>query len=285
MSRNYQAELVGVFGSPVAENPTGAMLEAGFASLGLDWRYLTIEVKPEDLAVAVGGAKAMGFRGFNLTIPHKVSVIPLLDQLSPQAELIGAVNTVRRQDGKWIGENTDGRGFLRGLKEDAKVDPKGRIAVLMGAGGAARAIAVELILAGLAHLIVVNRSESRGKALVADLTAKTGASVQFQLWPDPCFVLNHNIDLLINATSVGLFPNVKAMPAIDLTGASKAMVVCDAVFNPAETMLLRHARAHGLRTLDGLSMLVYQGVIGFELWTGQSAPEEVMKAQLIHELR
>ncbi len=281
---NYQAELVGVFGTPVAENPTGAMQEAAFAALGLNWRYLTIEVQPEDLAAAVVGAKAMGFRGFNLTIPHKVSVIPHLDRLSREAELIGAVNTVVRDGDLWVGENTDGRGFLRALREDAQVDPKGKFAVLLGAGGAARAIATELVLAGVERLVVVNRSADRGQDLVDDLVKKTGVRAEFLLWPDPCLEVPVEADLLINATSVGLFPNVEAMSAVNLRGAPAGLVVCDAVFNPAETMLLSHAKAFGLKTLDGLSMLVYQGVIGFEIWTGQKAPEKVMKDALSREL-
>ena len=284
MSRNYQAELVGVLGTPVAENPTGAMQEAAFAALGLNWRYLTIEVQPEDLGRAMDGVRAMGFRGLNLTIPHKVAVIPYLDRLSREAELIGAVNTVRREGNLLIGENTDGRGFLRGLKEDAQVDPRGKTAVLLGAGGAARAIATELILAGVKKLTVVNRSEARGAALVESLVARTGGTVDFQTWPAPCLEIPADTDLLVNATSVGLYPNVEAMPAVDLRSAPKGLVVCDAVFNPAETMLLAHAKAFGLKTLDGLSMLVYQGVIGFEIWTGLRAPEKVMKDTLVHEL-
>lgn len=284
MAKNYQAELVGVFGTPVAENPTGAMQEAAFAAAGLNWRYLTIEVLPQDLEQAVRGAKAMNFRGFNLTIPHKVAVIPYLDRLSREAELIGAVNTVRLGDGAWVGENTDGRGFLRGLREDAQVDPAGKTAVLLGAGGAARAIAAELILAGLKRLIVVNRGAERGRALVDDMKRKTGADIEFVEWPEPVLTVPEGTDLLVNATSIGLFPNVDAAPAVDLTSAPKGVVVCDAVFNPAETKLLRQAREAGLKTLDGLSMLVYQGVIGFELWTGAKAPEKVMKQALANEL-
>ncbi len=284
MAKNYQAEIVGVFGTPVAENPTGAMQEAAFAAAGLNWRYLTLEVQPSELGRAVDGARAMSFRGFNLTIPHKVAVIPHLDGLSREAELIGAVNTVKMVRGKWIGENTDGRGFLRGLRDDAGVDPAGKRVVMMGAGGAARAIAAELILADVARLTVVNRSVHRGLGLVQDLKTKTGANIEFVEWPDPCLSLPEDTDVLVNATSIGLYPNVEAMPEVDLRSAPAGMIVCDAVFNPAETMLLGNARARGLRTLDGLSMLVYQGVIGFELWTGVKAPEKVMKDALKAEL-
>lgn len=283
MAKNYQAELVGVLGTPVAENPTGAMQEAAFAAAGLNWRYLTMEVQPENLATAVAGAKALGFQGFNLTIPHKVAVIPLLDALSHEADLIGAVNTVRREGDHWIGENTDGKGFLRALTEDAKRDPRGAKAVLLGAGGAARAIAAELLLAGLSELTVVNRSAGRGQAMVEDLVERTEGNVRFVEWPEPVYEVPEGVDFLINATSVGLYPNVEAMPAVDLARASKTMLVADAVFNPAVTRLLEVAQARGFATLDGLSMLVYQGVIGFEIWTGAKAPEAVMKAALVRE--
>src|ERR1044072_8642547 len=147
MAANFKAELVACFGQPVAENPTGVMQEAAFRAAGLDWRYLTVEVAPEDLADAVRGARAFGMRGFNLTIPHKVAVMEHLDEIAPEAAVIGAVNTVRRDDrGRLVGENTDGKGFLRGVRQDAGVDPKGKRAIVLGAGGAARAILTEMAL-------------------------------------------------------------------------------------------------------------------------------------------
>lgn len=274
---NYKSELVAVFGQPVAENPTGVMQEAGFAASGLDWRYLTIEVAPENLSAAVQGARVMGFRGFNLTIPHKVAVMQYLDAISPEAMMVGAVNTVRRDGQTLIGENTDGKGFLRGLRIDAGVDPEGKRVVVLGAGGAARAIATELALAGAAEITVVNRSRDRGLSMTADLRAQVSTEVRFVEWAGT-FAVPAQADVLVNATSIGLFPAVNAMPDVDLSAARA--VVCDAVFNPPMTPLLRAARNHGLRVLDGLSMLVYQGVIGFELWTGRKAPERVMKDAL-----
>ena len=145
---NFKQELTAVFGQPVAENPTQAMIEAAYKHHGLDWRYLTIEVAPENLAVAVKGAGVMGFKGFNCTIPHKVAVIPLLDELGESAALMGAVNCVVRDGDRWIGQNTDGKGFVESLKE--LTDPKGLEITILGAGGAARAIAVELALSGAA---------------------------------------------------------------------------------------------------------------------------------------
>ena len=279
MAANYQAELVGVFGQPVAENPTGVMQEAGFASAGLNWRYLNFEVPPDKLGAAMQALDALGMRGINLTIPHKVAVIEHLDELSPEARAIGAVNTVRIEAGKKIGENTDGKGFLRGVRTDAGTDPKGKRVVMLGAGGAARAIGTELVLAGAADLLVVNRSPSRGTTMVADLRSATGGSVRFEQWQGT-YAVPSNCDLFVNATSIGLYPDVAAMPPVDFSDAREDMLVADAVFNPPETRLLATAKAHGLPTLDGLSMLVYQGVIAFEMWTGQSPDESAMKAAL-----
>jgi shikimate dehydrogenase len=279
MPANFKAELVGCFGRPVAENPTGAMQEAAFRALGLNWRYLTVEVSPENLRGAITGVRAFGMRGINLTIPHKVAVMDHLDHVAPDAAIVGAVNTVRREGDRLIGENTDGKGFLRGLRQDAGVDPKGKRFVVLGAGGAARAVVTELALAGASNVLVVNRSIGRGRQMVDDLTSKTGAAIGFEAWP-PVYIVPGDLDVLVNATSIGLYPDVDSMPPIDLTRTRPGMLVCDAVINPPETRLLRAARERGLPVLDGLSMLVYQGVIGFELWTGQKAPEAIMKAAL-----
>ena len=273
---NFKAELVACFGQPVAENPTGVMQEAAFAAAGLNWRYLTIEVAPEGLGDAVRGARAMGWRGFNCTIPHKVAVIPFLDELSREARIIGAVNTVRREGNRLIGENTDGRGFFRGLTQDGGMDPKGKRVVLLGAGGAARAIATELLLAGVDDLIVVNRSSERAAPMVDDL--KKHGPIRFAPWR-VAYEVRPETDLLVNATSLGLYPNVDWMPDVDLSRAR--CLVADAVFNPPVTKFLAAAQARGLRTLDGLTMLVYQGVIGFEMWTGAKANEGVMKQTLL----
>lgn len=279
MPANYQAELVGVLGRPVAENPTGAMQEAAFAAAGLNWRYLNIEVPPERLADALVGVRAFGMRGINLTIPHKVAVMQYLDEIAPDAAVIGAVNTVRRDGERLIGENTDGKGFLRGVRQDAGLDPAGARVVVLGAGGAARAVATELALAGAAQITVVNRTPARGEGVAADLRANTPAAVRFETWRG-VYRVPAETDILVQATSIGLYPDVDGMPAVSLDDAPAHMLVSDVVFNPPETRLLAAARARGLPVLDGLSMLVYQGAIGFEMWTGEKAPEAVMKQAL-----
>ncbi len=276
---NYKAELVGVFGHPVAENPTIVLQEAAFRALDLNWRYLTIEVYPQDLADAVRGLRAFNMQGINLTIPHKVAVLEHLDAIADDARLIGAVNTVRRDGDKLIGENTDGKGFLRSLREDARLDPSGKRVVVLGAGGAARAITVELALAGASEITVVNRSPERGTTLVDLLNEKTATSARFVSWKDT-YAVPDATDVLVNATSIGLFPNVTEKPDIDYETIRANMTVCDVIPNPPHTPFLQEAEARGATTLDGLGMLVYQGAIGFKLWTGRDAPVEVMRRAL-----
>ena len=211
---NFKQELTACFGYPVAENPTQAMIEPAYRKLGLDWRYLTLEVKPENLQAAVDGARAFGFQGFNCTIPHKVAVIEHLDGLGESASLMGAVNCVVNRDGKLIGENTDGKGFVSSLKE--VTDPAGKSVVIFGAGGASRAITVELALAGVTDLTVVNRDPLRGEALSDLLNTKvkaaTGGSLhtKFEVW-DNEFQIPDGTDIVINATSISL--NVSDLPA------------------------------------------------------------------------
>ena len=276
---NYKAELVGVFGHPVAENPTVVMQEAAFWKLNLNWRYLTIEVRPEDLGDAMHGLRAFNMRGINLTIPHKVSVLQYLDEISDAAKLVGAVNTVINKDNRLIGKNTDGKGFLRSLVDDAGVDPTGKRVVLLGAGGAARAIAVELALAGASEITVLNRSAQRGEDLVALLNSKTTAKVDFVLWDHEYFV-PAECDVLVNATSIGLYPDIHSKPSLDYSSLLDSMVVCDVIPNPPDTLFLKEAQGRGARIVGGLGMLVYQGAIGFKLWTGLDAPVAVMRTAL-----
>ena len=271
---NYKAELIGVFGHPVSENPTVVMYEAAFAELGLNWRYLTIEVYPQDLAAAMKGVRAFNMRGINLTIPHKVAVLPYLDEVKPAAALMGAVNTVVRVGDRLVGENTDGKGFMTALTQDAKVDPRRKRVVILGAGGAARSITVELALAGAERLTVVNRSPGRGQELVELLNSRTPVKAVFAAWSGS-YAIPAGTEILVNATSIGLFPNVNEKPEIAYDSIRPGMVVCDVIHTPM-TPFLAEAQGRGAQIVDGLGMLVYQGAIGFKLWTGLDAPVKVM---------
>jgi shikimate dehydrogenase len=274
---NYKAELVGVLGYPVAENPTVVMQEAGFRALDLNWRYLTVEVLPRDLGAAMQGVRAFNMKGINLTIPHKVEVLKYLDEVKPDAALMGAVNTVVRIGGKLVGENTDGKGFMHSLTHDAGVNPKGKNVLVLGSGGAARSITVELAQAGAEQITVVNRSSERGRVLTDLLNSKTSSKAKFIPWHGQ-YAIPNDTDILVNATSIGLFPNVNAKPDINYDSVTSKMVVCDVIHTPM-TPFLKEAHDRGAKTVDGLGMLVYQGAIGFKLWTGLDAPvDEMYKA-------
>lgn len=274
MEKNYRAELTGCFGDPIDGNPTGVMEEAAFAACNLNWRYMTLKVKAEDLETAFAGCKAMNFNGLNLTMPHKRNIIPLLDGLTQAAEIIGAVNTVLVRDGKWIGENTDGKGFVTALKMSG-AELTGKNVTILGAGGAARAIGVECALAGARKITIINRTEKNGTELAQLIGEKTPADSQYLPWT-PKIAVPDGTDILINGTCVGLHPNGHEKPDIDYDTITAGMVVSDVVFNPVDPLFLQEARARGAKTVSGIGMLVQQGALNFTSWTGVEAPVDVM---------
>ena len=269
-------ELVSCMGQPVAGNPTQFMMERAFEDCELDWRYLTLEVPAENLKDAMAGFRAMGLRGGNFTIPHKVEVIQYLDGLSEAAERMGAVNCVNVVDGKLIGENTDGKGFVQSLK--TLVEPAGQKVVIIGAGGAARAISVELGLNGVTDITIVNRTESRGQELVDVLNNIDDVTATLNVL-DGDYEVDEDVNVVINATCIGL-GDAEARVPLDVETLSSQMVVADVVFNPPMTRLLRDAQQRECRVLDGLGMLVNQAVIGFNIWTDVDPRPEVMREAL-----
>ncbi len=281
MGKSYRSELVGVFGCPVEENPTGVMEEAAFAKMGLDYRYLTIRVEEGNLKTAMEAVKAFQMKGINLTIPHKVEVLKYLDELSPAAEIIGAVNMVVNRDGKLWGENTDGKGFLLSLEQEG-VTAEGKNIVILGAGGAARAIAVEMALAGAAKIWIVNRGVKRGEELTKLLREKTRTQAEYVKW-EGALKLPAETDIVVQATSIGLYPDVQEKPDVDYDTVTDKMVVSDVVFNDPHTLFLQEAEKRGAKTINGLGMLANQGARNFTLWTGVEAPVEVMTKTLKRE--
>lgn len=262
---NFLSKITGSFSTPAAGNPTVAMVEAAYKHHGLDFRYLNCEVLPKDLASAVMGARAMNWVGFNCSLPHKVEVIKYLDGLGESAALMGAVNCVVLRDGKYIGENTDGKGFLQSLK--AVVSPSGKNVALLGAGGAARAIAVELALENVSRITIVNRDQKRGESLVDLLNSKTKSKAEFKLW-DNNYKVPIDVDILVNATSIGMSPDIDALINIDINSLRAELVVADVIVNPPMTNLLIDAQSRGCKIVDGLGMLINQAVLGIKYWTG-----------------
>jgi shikimate dehydrogenase len=276
-ARGFLSVLTGSFATPAAENPTVAMVEAAYGHHRLDARYINCDVPSRALGDAVRGAMAMGWVGFNCSIPHKVAVVPHLDGLGESAAIIGAVNCVVRRGDRFIGENTDGQGFLTALR--TVIDPAGKALVVFGAGGAARAIAIEAALAGAASLTIVNRDPKRGAGLVELVNEQTPAHADLVVW-DTSYHLPATTSIVVNATSIGLFPHVEDRLDIELSSLESHMVVADVIPNPPRTALIRDAQARGCVTLDGLGMLVNQGVISINHWTGLDADPKVMRKKL-----
>lgn len=271
---------VGLLGWPVGHSRSPAMHNAAFQALGLNWEYLLLPVAPEYVADAVRGLRAFGFAGANVTVPHKQAVMAGLDEVTVEARAIGAVNTIVNREGWLVGHNTDALGFLRALRE-AGVEPRGCRAVVLGAGGAARAV-VYALLAARAQVTIANRTVGTARRLGNEFGALFGARVLvLPLTMDLARVLVA-ADLLVNTTSVGMARPGDPRPGADPLPAGLALragiAVNDLVYAPLETALLCRARAAGAQTVDGLGMLVHQGAAAFELWTGQKAPVETMRA-------
>lgn len=282
MSETFLSELTGCFSTPSRGNPSVAMVEAAYKYHKLNFRYINCEVSTKNLANAVLGAKAMNWMGFNLSIPHKVSVIQHLDGLGESAEVMGAVNCVVNRGGKFIGENTDGKGFLQAFK---KVDsPSGKKIAILGAGGAARAIAVELALDGAKNFMIINRDEKRGQELASLLNTKLNAAAQYVAWV-PKFKIPDFIDLLINATSVGMADSGSYDLDVDLGSIKKTMIVADVIINPPQTNLLKSASGVGAKTIDGIGMVVNQAVIGVKYWTNFDVDPAIMHEELQRVLK
>lgn len=250
------------------------MHNAAFEAVGVNAHYEARDVAPENLAEVVASLRDPAVLGANVTIPYKLEVLPLMDSLTNSAEAIGAVNTIVNRQGRLLGHNTDASGFLRALQEDAKLSLSGATVVMFGAGGAARAVAYALLGAGIARLQVYNRTAERAEGFAADF-----GTLEVLAEADLAEAV-HQADLLVNTTSAGmerngLDPDVSPLPAGVLP---RDGFVCDLVYRPERTRLLKDAEASGLRTQNGLSMLVYQGAEAFHCWTGRTAPVEVMLA-------
>ena len=227
------------------------------------------------------GMRAVGMKGVNLTMPHKVAVLEYLDELSEAARIIGAVNTVAARDGKLIGENTDGKGFVRSLT-DAGLPLTGKVIAILGAGGAAKAIGVECALAGARKIHIINRNTARGEALAETIRNHTAAEAAFHPWEGTAEI-PADAQILINATCVGLVPDVDRCPDVRYDQIRPGMPVCDVVFNPAMPLFLQKAQERGAQAITGLGMLVNQAALNFEIWTGVEAPRDVMMEALKRE--
>jgi shikimate dehydrogenase len=277
-------KICGLIGDPVEHTMSPVMHNAAFKKLGLDYIYIPFRVRAEDLAQAVGGIKALNIKGFNVTIPHKVAIMPMLDGLDPLAGKIGAVNTVVNDNGDLRGYNTDASGFLQALLERG-VEPGEKNTVVLGAGGASRAISYTLAERD-AHLTILNRQLELDWAVelawrISHDLAKDARALELNF--DNLTVALEKADILINATSVGMSPNSDETP-VPARLLKPELVVFDIVYNPIRTRLLKEAEAAGARIIGGIDMLAWQGALAFEKWTGQPAPLDLMRKEAIKAL-
>lgn len=275
----YQEKLVGVFGDPVDENPTVVIMQAAFDAAKLPFRYLTIQVKEGDLETAIKGMKAMNFTGIGITMPFKREVIKYLDGVSDAARIMNAVNCIYYKDGMLFGENTDGKGFMESLRV-GKVDVSGKNITILGAGGVASAISVELAFNGAKHINIVNRSK-RGAELAATINSNSSTKAEYFDFVSG-YKVPENTDILVNCTPIG-FEDPTKRPDIEYGSVKSDMIVCDVIPNSMCTEFLAAAQEKGCRTFCGLEMLVYQGVLGYEYWTGESPDVGVMLSAIKHE--
>jgi shikimate dehydrogenase len=278
-----KTKLCGVIGDPIEHTMSPPMHNAAFIHMGLDYVYVSFHVKEAELGKAIDDMRALNIRGLNITLPHKVAIIPLLDKLDPLAEKIGAVNTVTNDYGMLEGSNTDASGFLQALLERG-VEPKEKKVVVLGAGGASRAISFILAERG-AHLVIVNRHLERAEKLGSKLSTTFNKEVKtLELTASNLAQVLDEADILVNTTSVGMSPNTNETPVpSDLLKAG--LTVVDIVYNPIKTRLLRESEKAGAKTISGVDMFVWQGALAFERWLNVKAPLEVMRAEVIKQLK
>lgn len=316
-----QTRVCGIFGYPLSHSFSPAMHNAAFLALDLNYIYLPFEVSLSALPDAVKALRALKIAGVNVTIPYKEKIIDHLDELSQEAQLIGAVNTIVNRGGRLIGYNTDGEGFLYSLKEAllqqgifTNSKPlnsplrwlEGKVVLLLGAGGAARATAIQLALSGVTSIIIANRTLEKAQVLARFIKEKTGVLTKAILWPvdllEKPISIRDNLsshhpaihdfskvikeaDLVVQTTPVGMFPKIDLCPPLPFECFHPGQIIYDLVYNPPRTCFLERIEKTGAKPIGGLSMLLYQGAIAFKLWTGREAPLEVMKKALEEEIK
>ncbi len=276
-----KTNIVGLIGDPVEHSMSPPMHNAAFEYLGLDFAYVPFNVKTSVLGEAIKGASALGIKGLNVTIPHKTSVLEFLDVINKPAKLIGAVNTIKFANGKITGYNTDGIGAVMALEEVIPV--KDKKVVVVGAGGAARALAFQLILSGIESITLINRTPEKALKLKNEIESKIESKVSY----GNLEILEKEIskaDILINTTPIGMYPHINDTPLANASMMHSDLVVNDLVYNPMDTVLLKEAEKAGAKSVSGLSMLLYQGAEAFKIWTGQEAPVDIMEKTLLNLL-
>ncbi len=274
--------LYGVIGDPIRHSKSPIMMNRAFRETGINAVYTAFHIQGDKLSDFIAGVRAMDIRGFNVTIPHKLAVMELLDVIDEGALAAGAVNTVVNREGKLIGYNTDGIGYVRSLKEEAASSLQGKRIVVVGAGGAARGIVHALAKENPGGIVIANRSVGRAEELAEAVAGRVPAAeaVSFEELPRVC----GEADIVVNTTSVGMFPNTEETP-VRAEWLKPGAVASDLIYNPLQTRFLEEAKARGCAAHGGLGMFIYQGAYAFEYWTGQAAPAAAMRETVLAALR
>jgi len=282
---NTKTKLIGLIGNPLDHSFSPAMHNQAYEKNDLNYLYIPIEVDKKNIEKILIGMKNLGFIGFNVTIPHKINVMDYLDEIDPIAEKIGSVNTVKIENGKLKGFNTDGIGFIRSLKEEKKVDIDGKKILVLGAGGASRSISIVLAEKNAEKIYIANRTIEKAESLSKDVNEKVKkCSEHLDLNnKDKIKGIIKEVDIIVNTTSLGMYPKIDESP-LDKNILSSGKLVIDIVYNPSKTKLLKEAEEIGSDIHFGLGMLVNQGAEAFEIWTGLKAPVEDMKKSLKEKL-
>jgi len=273
-------QIFGVIGYPIAHSMSPDMHNDSFKHLGIQAMYLPFAVRPEDLQDAIKGMKAIGIQGFNVTIPHKTDIMPFLDKIDSLAAEIGAVNTVKLEGGEYVGYNTDGLGFVKGIKEQLQSSLADQKVLIVGAGGAARGIYYSLLQEGARYVDIANRTISKGEQLIDGKTSET-KSVVFSIAEAEKILSEYT--LIINTTSIGMHPNINESP-LSLKNMRPQALVSDIIYNPLQTKLLKEAENKGALIQNGIPMFVHQGALAFQLWTGKQPDIERMRKIVLTKL-
>lgn len=273
--------LFGVIGDPIRHSKSPIMMNRAFRETGINGVYTAFHVTSDRIGDFAAGVRAMGIRGVNVTIPHKLDIMSVLDEIDASAQAIGAVNTIVNDAGRLIGYNTDGIGYVRSLKEEAERELAGKRIVVIGAGGAARGIIYALASENPARITVANRSVDRAKELADSLQNKVDIEA---ISNDELQTACEQADIVINTTSVGMFPHTEETP-IDASWLKLGAVASDLIYNPLKTKFLQQAELRGCRIHGGLGMFIYQGAYAFEYWTGQPAPVTAMRETVLASLQ
>lgn len=278
-----KTKVIGVIGHPIEHSMSPPMHNNAYKQLNMDYVYVAFHVLPEDIGNLILSSKTLGIKGLNVTIPHKTTVIPYLDEIDETAEKIGAVNTIQFKDGVAKGYNTDGIGAINSIKKHVKLQDKN--VMVIGAGGASKAISFTLINEKIKSLTIVNRSKENAEKLIENIKKQTNFNnIGYHAMEDSENIINE-VDVIINTTPIGMYPNHEVQPPIKTDYINKKHVVMDIIYNPLETQLLKQAKANGAKTINGTSMLINQGLVSFEIFTGQKATYESFEEALLSQLK